>query len=196
MKAEYIMIHLPLPLPFREMSKKQANEFLSWFQEQIPSRHLILTHCIQSSPGYQTWEPDLTLESLDGLGKWFFSHIETRKRSKTEFNSIYQHSPAIFSSIEVPDWELTYQTFSISIDIGMYLSQILQKNILGLKWDLGKGSKKNIDYQQPVLVGTGKLVFNPIHIMTTLAYGIANRTKGPERLKELYEIWASILSDG
>jgi hypothetical protein len=56
--------------------------------------------------------------------------------------------------------------------------------------------KKSIDYQQPVLAGSGILVLNSVQLVTTLAYGIANQTKDPEQLKELYEIWAYMFLEG
>lgn len=193
METEYSIFHPPFSIAFKEMEKKVARNYLEWFLEQIPKRVLILANYVQSFSGYDNWRSDLTPSSLDGLGKWFFENVTIRKRSGTEIENIYSNGPDWFKNIEIPDYELTDRTLSFSIDIGMYLSQVLMQNIPDLRWKIGPKPMKSIDYQQPVLTGTGKLNFNPIHITITLAYGIANRTKGPERLRELYDIWANLL---
>jgi hypothetical protein len=75
----------------------------------------------------------------------------------------------------------------------MYLSQVFERNLVGLEWILVKKPKSDISYQQPVLKGTGKLVFNPVHITTILAYGFAKQNKSPERLRGIYDNWANLL---
>jgi len=194
MNIGYKIIQLPYPLNFKEMSKHQAQGYLQWFREQIPERIQILFHYIKLSPGYEDLEPDLTPSSLEKLGKWFVEHVSIRKGTQAEIEFIYANAPEWFRQIEIPEYELTEQTFSLSMDIGMYVSQVLEKNIKGLHWEVGAKPIKNVDFQQPVLSGLGKLVFNPVHIIITYAYGIVNHNKGSERLKELYEIWANILS--
>lgn len=178
------------------MSKSQANEYLLWFTDQIPIRIVELSSLVKSFPEYSNWDPDLQSSSLIPLGKWFFGQVQVRNRSKAEIYKIYAEAVGWFrNNFEIPDWDLTDLTFSLAIDIGMYLGRMIEQNIPFIAWKLGSKPISNINYQQPVLVGSGKVEFNPVHIVTTLAYGIANQTKGPERLKELYEIWANLLSN-
>jgi hypothetical protein len=164
-----------------------------WFLEHIPSRINILTQAVRSSPDYAGWINDFTPTTLDGLGQWFYEHVETRMRTEDEINGIYAHSPGRFRNIEIPKYELTNQTFSLAIDVGMYLSWVMEKNVPGLHWKLITRSTNNVYYQQPVLVGRSKLVFCPIHLIVTYAYGVSDHSKGPEVLREIYETWAYIL---
>lgn len=194
MDNHYLMITPPFPLTFREMSKERAREYLRWFQEQIPERISILSRYIRFFPDFKTWEPNLQPSSLDTLGIWFFERVTTRKRSQDETEKIYSNAPDWFRNIEIPDYDLTAQMFSLSIDIGMYVSQIMMKNNPDLRWELGAKPKNSINYQQPVIVGPGKLVFNPVHIVTTLAYGLVDRTYKAERLRELFELWTKIVT--
>jgi len=76
------------------------------------------------------------------------------------------------------------------MDIGMYLSQVLMKNVPGLRWEHPLGSPKFVDYGQPVLRGSGRVPLNPVDILVTLAYGLARKTKSGQRLRELYGIWS------
>lgn len=190
---KYEIIQPPFTLKFRFMSRVEANNYFNWFMDQIPIRISILERAVQSTLGYEDWRADYTPESLRKLGQWFYEHIETRKRTEEEKVDIYGKAPDWFRNVEMEDWELTNRTFSLAMDIGMYLSQVFVKNIPDLKWVLVEKPKNDSNYQQPVLKGTEKLVLNPVSIMVTLAYGFARNNKSPGRLRELYDIWAHLL---
>jgi hypothetical protein len=189
----YKIIEPPFTLKFDEMSKQELKDYNAWFLNQIPERIAILEKAVRSTVGFADWRVDYSPESLDKLGAWFFERAEKRKRTKEEMESIYENIPDRLKDIEIDDWELTNRTFSIAIDIGMYLSQVFLKNIPGLKWQhKTSGSKRWVDYGQPVLSGFGVQVFNPTGMMVTLAYGLVRKSKGNCRLRELYEIWKNI----
>ena len=92
--------------------------------------------------------------------------------------------------MEIPREELTDQTFSLAVDVGMYFSQILLKNYPSLQWNQPFGGKLHIDYGQPVLAGFGAMAFNPVHMMTMLAYSLADKKQTGKRLREVYDIWS------
>ncbi len=190
---KYEIIQPPFTLKFRVMSRVEANKYFNWFMDQIPVRISVLETAVQSTPEYEDWRADYTSESLGKLGRWFYEHIETRKRTGEEKVEIYGKAPDWFRNVEVQDWELTNRSFSLAMDIGMYLSQVFVKNLPDLKWILVEKPKNDVDFQQPVLKGTGRLVFNPVSTMVTLAYGFARNNKSPGRLRELYDIWANLL---
>lgn len=79
------------------------------------------------------------------------------------------------------------------MDLGIYLSQVFLRNNSSLKWDQFFGSKRFIDYGQPVLVGFGKVPFNPLRMMRTLAYGLAEKTYGGQGLRDIYDIWSKMI---
>lgn len=191
---EYEIIQPPSTLKFRAMSREEANNYYGWFMEQIPIRIRVLERAVQSTAGYEGWIADYTPGSLGRLGQWFYEHVETRKRTKKEEEAIYNKAPKWFGNVKIEDWELTNQTFSLSMDIGMYLSQVFERNSPGLmKWTMVERPKNDINYQQPVLVGTSKRAFNPVHMLVVCAYSLADDTRGPEELMELYSIWANLL---
>jgi hypothetical protein len=48
-----------------------------------------------------------------------------------------------------------------------------------------------VDYGQPVFVGfTSNVLFNPVRMVITMAYGLAKDTKDGKRLREIYDIWS------
>jgi hypothetical protein len=191
--VEYSIIAPPFTLKFREMNRRELKDYFKWFMAIMPSRIEILVKAVRSSPGYENWEPSYLPESLSKLGEWFAKQVETRLRAEGEIQEIRGKAPPTLKNIQIIDYELTNRTFSLAIDIGMYLSQVFLKTIPALKWKhITKGTKRSIDYGQPVLGDFGKINFNPIHMMVTQAYGIADHTWDGTELRRLYEIWKKL----
>lgn len=185
---EYAVIQPPFTLDFRNMSSKEAREYFKWFAKQTPKRIAIVERAVRSTPGYETWHADFTRDSLRILGTWFYSHIETRPRTPEEKEEIYRNAPGWFRVVEIGDWELTNRTFSLAMDIGMYVSQVFLKEFPSLKMEMI--TEPTVDYQQPALIGfEGNIYFNPVRMLVTHASGLADNTWGPTGLVELYEIW-------
>lgn len=95
--------------------------------------------------------------------------------------------------MEIPADELTSRTFSLAMDVGMYLSQVFLKAHSSLRWDQPFGSNKSIDYGQPVLVGFAMRSFNPIRMLVTLSYGIVSKQRDERSVRELYDIWVKMI---
>jgi hypothetical protein len=179
----YQTIQPPFTLQFDRMTKKELQDYFQWFQAVMPDRILELARAVKQSPGYETWKPDYTPESLGSLGNWLATHVETYQRTPAELEGIRSQTPYRF---EISDSELTNQTFSLAMDVGMYLAQVFLRNHPSLKWgQILQGSKRYIDYGQPVIEGFGVTPLNPVRIAVTLAYGLANKTKTGARLREL-----------
>lgn len=187
----YPIIQPPFTLVFREMSKKELKEYNEWFHKVMPERIQILTSAIKSTLGYENWEPDRSPRSLEALGEWFLAQVETRPRTQDEIDTIQNRSKF---PINIPGEDLTNKTFSLSMDIGMYVSQVFLKNHPALEWFQPFGNKKYVDYGQPVLSGFGKMFFNPVRIAVTLAYSFSDKSKTGGRLLEIYDYWSNLAS--
>jgi hypothetical protein len=183
----YHLIKTPYNVKFTEMSKQELHQYFQWFLEIILPRVRELTIFVNQTSGYENWKSDFTPETLDSLGEWFAAQVTTRQRSSEERAEITSQSPY---PIDIANVELTDHSFSLSMDIAIYLSQVLLKNFPQLRWSQTLGSKRDIDYGQPVLVGFKGSNFNPVHVLGTLAYGLSRNTKTSYRLRELYDIWS------
>lgn len=186
----YSTIQPPFTLKFRDMSRKDLKDYFSWFQNILPQRLEQLIRAVNQTPGFEVWTADFTVASLDRLGEWFCSRVETRPKTQEEIQEIKEQSSI---PVEIPADELTNQTFSLAIDTGMYLSQVFLKNHPVLKWDQQFGNKKDADYGQPVLTGFGPVPFNPVWLLVTLAYGVVSKRKSGKSLRELYDSWAKMI---
>jgi hypothetical protein len=184
----YRIIQPPFTLRFREMPKKVLKEYFVWFLEQIPERVAELEREVKTDSGFVTWRADNSSASLRALGHWFAGHVETRLRTTEEIAEIDAASPY---PIPTPNQELTNRTFSLAIDIGMYFGQTLRAQHPKLEWQQPLGSKKFVDYGQPVLAGFGTLTLNPVRIAITMAYAIAGRTDDGKWLSDAYDVWSN-----
>jgi hypothetical protein len=192
--VEYSTIKPPFTLKFWDMSKKELREYFEWFQEMIPQRINILANAVKGTPGFEDWRPDYTPNSLNALGGWLAAQVETRPRTLEELADIAGQSPY---PMDRSDSELTNRTFSLAMDVGMYLSQVFLRNHTSLKWDQPFGSKKFINYGQPVLVGgfADNIPWNPVGIAVSLAYGFAKKIRAAAALREIYEKGGKMIRD-
>lgn len=183
----YAIIQPPFTLKFREMSKKELRDYFHWFIESMPDRIRELTAAVQQTPGFEAWQADKTPFSLDMLGEWLAGQVEERPRTLEEIQEIKSRSSF---PIDISEKELTNKTFSLAMDVGMYVSQVFLKNHPSLRWDQVFGNKKYVDYGQPVLIVFAPAPFNPVRMIVTLAYGLVNKTRGGRPLRDIYDIWA------
>jgi hypothetical protein len=181
----YSTIQPPFTLQFHDMAKKDLIAYARWFHDSTAGRITELTGAVTSTPGYESWRPNTTPESLEDLGLWFEDQVETRKKQAAD---IAEDRAKLAFPIDVPDEELTNRTFSLAMDIGMYFAQVVLKSLPGTQWDQPLGNKKFADYGQPVIMGFGTIPLNPVRVMVTTAYAISRRK--PADLRGLYDTWA------
>jgi hypothetical protein len=181
----YPVIQPPFTLIFPEMSKRDLKAYNAWFHQIMPERLEILSETIRPTPGYERWVPDYSPQSLEMLGDWFASQVETRSRTQKEINRMQS---GIRFPVGAHQEELTDRTFSLAVDIGMYLSQTLRKNHPSLQWSQPLGGKRFVDYGQPVLDGFTSGYFNPVRVLVAIAYGIGSKFWKGERLRAVYDI--------
>jgi hypothetical protein len=190
----YVPPNPPISKHPRQLSKSEARRFFDWFMEQIPIRTDQLLRLVTSHEGHSSWTLDFSVDSLDALGSWYAENVETRPRTETEIDAIYSSAPAWFRQVEVEEWELTDRTFSFAYDVGVYFGEVLRRSIDGVEWALKTNAPSSVDYHLPILRQSGSLDCCPLHLMTVYAYGIARGSRGPERLRQLYDVWHGLLS--
>jgi len=185
----YSNVQPPVSLKFHEMSKDEVRMYGAWFHEIMPSRIAELAAAVQGTSGYQDWHPDLTPVSLERLGEWFAEQVETEPRTPEEIKEIEE---ILVFPIDISAEDLTIRTFSLAMDIGMYLGETVRTNVPGAKWQhLRKGSKRNVDFGHVLVDWPATPVpMNPVRLVVTLAYSISGKRSDGNRLAEIYSIWS------
>jgi hypothetical protein len=185
----YAIIRPPFTLRFGEMPKKELEAYAAWFHQVLPDRVGELTKAVKSTSGWEGWSPDLTPESLDPLGCWLEGQVATRKKTEEE---IGEQRAKLKFPVEIPGEQLTNRTFSLAMDVGMYFAQVVLEHLPGTRWAQAFGSRKFVDYGQPVIMGFGKVPLNPVRIVVVTARTIADGK--PAELRKLYDFWAGMRS--
>ncbi|MGR9579314.1 hypothetical protein [Pandoraea sputorum] len=183
----YQLISPPCALDFVALTKQELKKYNEWFVAIVPERVATLQSCVNASTGYGSWSADFDPASLTELGDWFALQVATRDRTQSEVRAI---EARLKFPMDVPDEELTGETVSKAIDVGMYFGMVLLKNHASLRWDFKTESKRFADYGQPVIVGFGTAILNPVRIAVTLAYGVAAGTQSGSRLGQVYRFWS------
>jgi hypothetical protein len=184
----YQILQPPFPLRFDEMPTKEIKDYFSWFKSIVAERVVELTAYVRQDPISRNWEPDYSTSSLEALGDWFSRHVSTRERTQAEMDEL---KGGFSHPIDIPNYDLTNESFSLGFDVGVYLGLALMKKHPSLSWDLNLKNKKFVDYGQPLIVGFGATPLNPVRIGINLAYGLASKKNSGGRLREIYDVWSA-----
>lgn len=187
----YSIIQPPFSLASRPTSVDEPIEYAKWYREIMPDRLHGLTIAVQSTPGYEHWTPDYTPASLDVLGAWFAEVVETHPRSREELQAVKDW---FVMPIETQDWELTDRSFSIALDVSMYLCHLFMKNHPSINWYSLISGVNGLHFRPVILTGFGPLLFNPVNQAITLASGLARGSRDRSSLRDMYERWAPLVA--
>lgn len=186
-----IINNLPIDYEFNTKSTKELKLYNIWFTENKSDRINQLIKLVKSTPSYEKWNPDFTLDSLDGLGKWFYENLELVKLTKSEYDNKRKEVP---SYIEIDNWDLSIRTRSLVVDIGIYFGEVFVNTHKQLKWEqYFSKNKKDVDNGHMVIPKFGKLELNPILVTLSIAWGLARKTKNNTCLYDLFKIWQDYL---
>ncbi|MFC3653315.1 hypothetical protein ACFONN_17270 [Dyella humi] len=173
------------------MSKRELADYQEWFLDILPERIRILEDTVRTTPGFERWRADETPDSLDTLGEWLPTQVETRARTSEELAQVReQMQPQFRDILPVQAWELTNRTYSLAMDGGMYLGQVmLRTHPERLQWGQDLRDRRNVDYGQVVIVGTGVVPMNTVGFLVGIAQNFVRKT-GKRDLRAMYDIWS------
>jgi hypothetical protein len=175
---------------FLEMDKKKLKEFYQWFMASLPYCIEELMQLVANTPGFENWDADDSPNSLDGLGAWFATKVRKREFTSEEIEAI---KSKLMTPIEFVTWDLTDETKSLALYVGMYYGEVALKNNPLLKWEQLLGSKKFADYGQPILNGEGVVPINPVRVAHSIACGFAGGARDGGELRKAYAYWAKLV---
>ncbi|MDY7560890.1 hypothetical protein QN366_21890 [Pseudomonas sp. CCC3.2] len=180
----------PVTMKFASMTEAELSDFYNWFIVNLPYFLDELIQAVWKTPGFEGWSADFSPESLDMLGEWFAARVESRDLSPEEIDELKSE---ITSAVEIATWELTSETKSLAVFIGMYYGQVAIKNNPKLSWKQVKANMKLADFGQPVISGPGVVPINPVRVANVLACGIARGSKTGSRLRGSYDNWSKLV---
>jgi hypothetical protein len=176
---------------FLEMDKKKLKEFYQWFMLSLPYCIEELMQLIANTPGFESWEADDSPKSLDVLGAWFATKVEKRDFTSEEIEAIKSKQTKL---VEFTSWDLTDETKSLALYVGMYYGEVVLRNNPLVKWEQLLSARKFADYGQPILNGVGVVPINPVRVAHSVAREfITDGKKGGGELRKAYDYWSKLV---
>ncbi|KGW18140.1 hypothetical protein X896_6230 [Burkholderia pseudomallei ABCPW 1] len=180
----------PTTRHFSSMGKAELKEFYESFMSNLPYCIEELMQLVRSTPKFEDWSADYSIESLEDLGVWYAGKVEKRALTPSEIQSIQKE---MTRPVEIQNWVLTDETMALAVRIGMYYGEVALKNNSLLNWQQQMGSKKLADFGQPVIVGPGAVPLNPVRVANSFAHGLLEGTKTGRQLRDAYDYWSSLV---
>lgn len=179
----------PLRLDFEGWSRREAHSYFEWFMNQVPTRLRELRKLTKRLDG--ECELDDSTESLFCLGKLLVGYARTRPSTPRELAEDVNDLPShLRPFVDVEDWQLTEDTISLCVDVGIYFAEVLRQAHPSLEWRLW--TRKTVGHNRPVLVGfDGNVPLDPTRVSINVALGEARGQHGEARLRELFDVWSA-----
>jgi hypothetical protein len=191
----------PLPIPFHidyeGWTRKEARAFFEWFVEQIDDRIDQLQRMMRTD-GLDC-SLDRSPESLDCVGEFLKRHARPRLFGPEERQ---ERREALMANPKVPaeavpvieaisgGWTTDELSISLSVDVGMYLGEVLRAAHPSLRWELW--TRKTVEYHMPVLTGfVNNVPLDPAGIAHVLALRFVKGEGDAGRLRELFDYWST-----
>jgi len=179
----------PTTAAFVSMTKEELGHFFQWFMTNLPYCIEELMQLVRSTPGFESWNPDYSAGSLDAVGEWLAAKAKKRDLTQDEVEAVKSR---MTSPVGVPSWDLTEETKSLAVYVGMYCGQVALQNNHALRWEQPLENKKMADFGQPVVVGPGVVPINPVRVANSFACGLVDGTKTGGNLRKAYDYWAKL----
>lgn len=186
-----IINNLPIDYHFSSKTKDELKSYGDWFFEGKNLRIEALIDIVRSTPKFDNWEADFTVDSLKDLGKWLTTAIETEKIPIDEY---IQKRANVPDYITIKDWDLTTKTRSILVDTAIYFGETFINENKGLKWQqYFSKNKKDVNHGHVVIKLKNKEL-NPVWLLYILGGKSVEKEKGNyDAIYDLFKIWEKFI---
>lgn len=179
----------------KEWSVQEAKSFFNWLLSVHPQR---IDGLLQFFNETLTDSPE---GDLVKLGEHVAQVIQTPEFSRQPSDipeRVFDFSPPVsretiseyFRYLSSRDPQLTNAGYALAVDMGLLVAQFLLDTCGDrVKWSIVRRPKSDVSYHLPVLVGFGKLKFDPILISTSQTYGLLHGDRGPTAWRKVFTIW-------
>ncbi len=177
---------------FDEMNKKEAKEHFEWYINEIPNRIEILKNIYEEFGGKKE-NLDYSINSLEGLWKWYLKNVEIIDKSEKEILDEKSELPEWLKDEEIIPKKISITWLAIAMDISMYLGEVFVRNNPQLKWTFITKPKRIMHVNRPVIGDFKNDKMDTRHILYILTLKIIKHTTDEKALLNLYNVWMEYL---
>ena len=148
----------PVTKSFQELSKKEANDYFSWFLSHIDERSLYLVDKVSVDLKTSRDLLDFSLDSTKIIWEWFLHVAEVTKTPQNvlaNFEKSLEGKPRSFIEHMLKDYEKELSVFTEYVlrDIGMYIAKMFISSFQCLKWTIKYTPKSYVHVNVPLIAG-------------------------------------------
>ncbi|MGP0577714.1 hypothetical protein ACTP13_11975 [Paenibacillus peoriae] len=179
---EYKLMQPPFVMKeYSEMSKNEAKEHFNWFKRQIPSR-------LEQLGAFSQIHLDYSDRSLIAIWEWYLSNVQIQNKSASELEEEYSETEEWLKGY-IYDKKLDTKSQAFTLDIAIYLGEVVKSNHSGLDWGVVFKPKSYVSVNRPVIVGFRNKDMDVIRIVSNKMYAILKEQRNPNALFDIYHIW-------
>ncbi|WP_033541800.1 hypothetical protein [Planococcus sp. CAU13] len=175
---------------FREMRKREAQQYFDWFISQIPHRLNQLETLYTWSTESGAHPLDFSRESLAALWEWFIPLVESESKSPEQIKKELANLPEWRHKVYLEQSpEFTLATHSFITDICIYFGEVFRKEFPALQWGLVTRPKLLYCVNRPVIVSGGSnFELDPRHLVYIQTLKVQSNKSNNQALLELFDI--------
>ena len=188
MEYELMISPIDAKLPFKEFSKKQAEEYFQWHMGQINHRIDVLARYLKENDCKIVF--DYSPNSLIPLWEWYEEHIVVESKAEEEYQREIQSYPEWMKEYVSTTKISVTKTMKFGADIAIYFAEVVRKNSGGkIYWGYYTRPKNADSVNRPVLMGfKAGMDMNPQTIMYNCTLKSAEKSE-KTRLFNAYNVW-------
>lgn len=176
---------------FRNLSKKQAEEYFQWYISQSAARIDQLCDYIHKT-GSLAFSRDYTPISFIDLWTWFETQICMVAKSDEEYQAELKKFPEWMHS-SISKERLSVKTLALITDISFYFAETFIKCNPLIKWGYFTKPKNEVSVNMPVLLGfKSNLKLDPRQIVWVCALK-SSQQHNKNRLLDIYQTWVNYI---
>lgn len=183
---DYPMMEPPFQVkPFKEMTKKDAQEHFRWYTGQIEDRIGLLRRAFDMTGGGSDEDLDLSPNSLKPMWKWFLKRVTFADKSPEKIREeLESMSSCLSDTTGVNIKEPSKETQILAMDIAIYFGEVFVKHFEKISWGFVTKPRSLPYVNKPVLVGFRKTELDPRMVILNML-----DEQDPDALLKLYDIW-------
>jgi hypothetical protein len=177
---------------YRQMNKKEAQQYFDWFMNQIPDRLNMLKEAFEFTGGGRKESLNFTEESLKELWAWFVPRIESVNKTKEELEQEATRTVSWLKD-KIKDKKFSFGTMALIMDISIYVAEVFVRSYSQIRWGMITSPKSFVSVNRPILLGfINKKDMDCLRIVNVLALK-SETDKNTEVLFNLFQKWKEFL---
>lgn len=177
---------------FRELNKKQAEEYFQWYVGQISVRMEMLNNYLKEEG--EKINLDYSPGSLIPLWEWYETKIVIEEKTPEDYQRELDRYPEWMREW-VSNTEISIETHMFGKDIAIYFAEVIRKNSADkIYWSYYSKPKNRMSVNRPVLLGfRAEMDLDPELIISNCTLQSSEEHNG-RRLFNLYKVWIDYIS--